>query len=194
MSDEEPEKLSETEKDSVEALITFCDMFLRGFEFTNLPWEYGDFNDTPMRNLMTFAWLNLVTTMFLITDGDDRNVPKLKGACSKVLEPLKLAALLEPIEEVLDEPLGGGLSFGNYVQYQRNKMCVHGGLSYRSFLEKTKGFEVDKEQESLDRYYELLQELGNQTVLLKRNLKDLQVKSGNKTWPTLPHEPKQGTP
>ena len=123
--------MTQDERNRIQLLITHCDMLLYNFERSYSPSlvVLGLQNTIPVLHHQ-FAFMHLVTTMFLV----DKKKGSMGGACYQLLQPLGLARLLDPIWAILNEPVGD-TTFGVYVRINRNKLAVHGDLTFDSLPE-----------------------------------------------------------
>lgn len=79
---------------------------------------------TPVRFYINSIY-HYIAALYLLDKG---NLP-MGGTVFKVLQPMGLSSLLDPIRNVLDQPMEGDLSFGKTVKAIRNKFLVHGTFS-----------------------------------------------------------------
>ena len=118
--------MNEKDKENVELVIFHCKMFEYGFSQTYSPaLEALGVSDSIPRFYNQFTGLHLISTMFLLDKGD-----KLMGGfCYRVLEPMGLEGLLDQIREIIESPIGN-TTFGDFIRHSRNKLTVHGDLSF----------------------------------------------------------------
>jgi len=86
-------------------------------------------NSTPVRFYINGIF-HYVSTLFLLDYKRNRkNKLPHAGIVIKLLYPLGITQLLDPIYQVLDRPFGQNLSYGQTVLQNRNKQFVHGSFS-----------------------------------------------------------------
>lgn len=94
--------------------------------------EASDFtfeNSAPVRFYVNGIF-HYVSALFLLDykDNKKKNLPH-PGTVVKVLHPLGLTQLLDPIYQVLNRPFGKNLNYGKTILGNRNNQFVHGSFS-----------------------------------------------------------------
>jgi len=86
-------------------------------------------NSAPVRFYVNGIF-HYVSSLFLLDyyDNKKKNLP-YPGTVVKVLHPLGLTQLLDPVYQVLNRPFGRNLSYGQTIPGNRNKHFVHGTFS-----------------------------------------------------------------
>ena len=86
-------------------------------------------NSAPVRFYVNGIF-HYVSALFLLDykDNKKKNLPH-PGTIVKVLHPLGLTQLLDPVYQVLNRPFGKDLSYGQTILGNRNKQFVHGTFS-----------------------------------------------------------------
>jgi hypothetical protein len=86
-------------------------------------------NSTPVRFYVN-GILHYVTALFLLGLEDNKKAGYSRpGSAIRVLSPLGLANLLDPVYAVLDRPFGKKFSYGETIRRNRNSQFVHGSYS-----------------------------------------------------------------
>jgi len=86
-------------------------------------------NSAPVRFYINGIF-HYVSALFLLDykDNKNKNFPH-PGTMVKVLHPLELTQLLDPVYQVLNRPFGKNLTYGRTILENRNKQFVHGSFS-----------------------------------------------------------------
>ncbi|HIH36872.1 MAG TPA: hypothetical protein HA232_03070 [Methanocellales archaeon] len=150
--------MNKKDKEIIDLVIFHCEMFEFGFSFID---------PRPIAQLYNmFAGFHLISTMFLIKDQRDKDSP-MGGFCYRVLKPLHLEHLLDPIKKIIDTPLGD-TTFGDYIRRSRSKLATHGDLSFNSLpLTERK---ITFNNREVAKFQDLLAELAKEVRILKNNL------------------------
>lgn len=154
--------MNKKDKEKIRRVIVHCKMFEYGFNQT-----YRFPIDDPISlNYDSFAGLHLISTMFLLDKG---NKP-MGGFCYRILEPMRLAVLLEPIREIVESPIGN-TTFGNFIRNSRNKLATHGDLSFASLpvVDKKLPFSNDL----VERFQYIFERLAEEVKNLENNLEKM---------------------
>ncbi|HET9906747.1 MAG TPA: hypothetical protein VFQ23_08895, partial [Anaerolineales bacterium] len=111
-----------------------------------------------------------VSTLFLLDYKRNRkNKLPNPGTIIKVLYPLGLSQLLDPIYQVLDRPFGENLSYGRTILENRNKQFVHGSFSpenVRSLVTDSNIFDDIQRKQFIRNHWDLYDRL----ILLRLRL------------------------
>jgi len=156
--------MTQDERNRIQLVITHCDMLLHNLESSYNP-IFVDFGLQSMIPVFhdQFAFLHLITTMFLV----DKEKGPMGGACFQLLQPLGLAGLLEPIMAILDEPVGD-TRLGDYVRINRNKLAVHGDLTFDSLPEYVR--QVTHDDDAIKQFYAATESLEEGVQTLRSEL------------------------
>ncbi len=156
--------MNEKDKENIEPVIFHCKMFEYGFSQTYSPTlEALGVTDPIPRLYNEFAGIHLISTMFLLDKG---NKP-MGGFCYRVLKPIGLEGLLDKIREIMELPVGN-TTFGDFTRHSRNKLTVHGDLSFASLPSEVK--EVPFNESYVEEFQELLEKLAVEVKCLEKNL------------------------
>jgi len=118
--------VSAPEQRALKEVLIHCDMLLRNMQFEYSPQlvDLGVQDRTDVL-LNQFTFMHLFTTMFAV-DGANRPAG---GAVYLLLETAGRADMLDAISEIIHAPVGE-TTFADYVRTCRNKLTVHGDLSF----------------------------------------------------------------
>ena len=156
--------INEKDKENIHLVIFHCRMFEYGFSQTYSPiLEAFGVTDRIARFYHQFAGLHLISTMFLVDKGDK----PMGGFCYRVLEPLGLGDLLDPIRGIMESPIGN-TTFGDFIRRSRNKLAVHGDLSFGSLPSVDK--QVPFDTNAVEGFQDLLERLAEEVENLEDNL------------------------
>lgn len=156
--------MNEKDKENIELVIFHCKMFEYGFSQTYSPTlEALGVADQIASFYHQFAGLHLISTMFLLDKGDK----PMGGFCYRVLETMGLESLQDQIREILESPIGN-TTFGDFVRHSRNKLTVHGDLSFDSLPSTDK--EVPFDEDAFQSFQDLLERLAGKVKNLENNL------------------------
>jgi len=122
-------------------------------------------------DFFVFGLLHLTSTMFIVTDRDDRST---QGLFHKVLDPLKQSHLLADVDRILDRPIGG-TSLRKYIQSKRNTLATHGTARFSSQPEEVQ--DVTCDADSLAEYEAAMTELDAAVLKLYQQLEALEQSS-----------------
>ncbi len=99
------------------------------------------------------------------------------GTIFKVLHSLGLSDLLDPIQNVLDQAMGNGISFGETVRKFRNDYLVHGRFSPIDIELIAQQSQIRDLRQRI-RWVDLMWDLFYQSLLLRLKLIALLTDSG----------------
>ncbi len=151
------------DEESIYSLICHCQMYI--YASGGSP-EIG-FNEVA-RNFFNFGLLHLISTMFITKDS--RSEPK-GGVFHRILDPLGYGLLLDPIDNILDSPLGK-TTLRQYIRSKRNKLCVHGSLKFSTQPHEVR--DVILNSEALSQFEERMHNLDVAVIVLKGELEKLE--------------------
>ncbi|MBN2378376.1 hypothetical protein JXM67_01040 [candidate division WOR-3 bacterium] len=164
--------LSREDIERIELVIFHCRMLEYWFDQKSNPvLEMAGFEDPIARFYHNFAGLHLLATLLLV----DRRQRPMGGFFYNVLEPIRLGDLLEPIRNIIDSPVGE-TTFGDFIRHNRNKLTVHGDLTFDSLPQESKDIPFDKD--AVETIYDLFEELDVEVTNLKLKLEEI-LKSGS---------------
>jgi hypothetical protein len=152
---------------SLERLVRHCRMFLYA---CNSP--VAVFNPIS-GDINIFALLHLTVTMFITKDSrsDTRG-----GLFFRLLSPMHLEHLLDPIENALNRKIGK-TTLREFLRQKRNKLATHGDLDFKSQPLDVQN--VTQSQRALRQFNQAFDELENAVQILMRQLKkELNKKEG----------------
>lgn len=151
------------DEESIYSLIRHCQMYIYASDgSTELM-----FNEVA-RNFFNFGLLHLISTMFITKDS--RSDPK-GGAFHRILDPLGYGLLLDPIDNILDSPVGK-TTLRQYIRSKRNKLCAHGSLKFSTQPHEVR--DVILNGEALSQFEERMYSLDEAVTVLKGELEKLE--------------------
>lgn len=126
-------------------------------------------NSAPVRFYLNGIF-HYVTALFLLDT--KRNLEKglpRPGTIIKVLHPLGLGQLLDPVYQIFDRPLGDRNSYGDTILRNRNKHFVHGSFSPENIRDLVKDTNIFDENQRL-RFVEYHRDLNDRVIILRLQL------------------------
>lgn len=144
----------------VTTLHELCYCVERLDEASFLSWE----RSTPVRFYVTSLY-NYVSALFLL----DKTGSIMGGTVHKVLDPLGLSYLLQPIQNILNTSMSDEITFGETIRLVRNRSFVHGTFSpfdIETVVKQTRIHDLRQQ----NRLVGLTWKLFNQCLLLRLNL------------------------
>jgi hypothetical protein len=159
--------MTQEELRRIQLVITHCDMLLYNMKRTFSPTMVA-LRLQDMIGVLhdQFAFLHLVTTMLLV----DNKEGSRGGACYQLLQPLGFAAALDPILAVMEQPVGDS-TFGEYVRINRNKLAVHGDLTFESLPHRVRRVTFD--DDALQQFYAACEKLEEEVGALRDQLESV---------------------
>jgi len=154
--------MKQYDEESIYSLIRHCQMYI----YASGGSPEIIFNEVA-RNFFNFGLLHLISTMFITKDS--RNEPK-GGVFHRILNPLGYGLLLDPIDNILDSPLGK-TTLRQYIRSKRNKLCVHGSLKFSTQPHEV--LDVILNSEALSQFEERMDNLDEAVIVLKGELEKL---------------------
>ena len=148
----------------VACLIRHCQMYI--FASNGIPQQRVN---EIANDFIVFGFLHLISTMFITTDS--RNDPEC-GIFHRILDPLGYGSLLEPIDNVLNSPVGK-ITLKQYIRSKRNKLAVHGYLKFSNQPDTVQ--EITFDDNALIQFTENMEKLDKEIVLLEKKLKDIEI-------------------
>jgi len=123
-------------------------------------------NSTPVRFYVNGIF-HYVSALFLL-DWKKNKAKKLPhpGTVIKVLYPIGLSNLLDPIYEILDRRFGKELSYGETIRKNRNNHFVHGSFSPENIQDLVKDSNIFTESQKL-RFLQNHWDLYDRLVILR---------------------------
>ena len=125
-------------------------------------------------DFITFALLHLTCTMFITRD---KQADSRGGFFYRVLNPMGYASLLEPIEKALSMKVGR-TTLREYLRNKRNRLTVHGDLSFHSQDPDVK--DVTYSEESITEFNEAYSILEAEVTVLYKALQRI-AEDSNRT-------------
>ena len=126
-------------------------------------------NSAPVRFYINGIF-HYISTLFLLDYKRNRkNKLPHPGTVIKVLHPLGLTQLLEPIYQVLDRPFGEDFSYGQTILENRNKQFVHGSFSpenIQDLVDDSRIFDGTQRERFIQNHWDLYDRL----ILLRLRL------------------------
>ncbi len=150
------------DEESIYSLIRHCEMYI----YASGGSPEIIFNEVA-RNFFNFGLLHLISTMFITKDS--RNEPK-GGVFHRILYTLGYGLLLDPIDNILDSPLGE-TTLKQYIRSKRNKLCVHGSLKFSTQPHEVRN--VTLNSEALSQFEGRMHNLDEAVIVLKGELEKL---------------------
>ena len=146
-------------------LHVFCYCFDRLAEVTDATFS----GSTPSRFYLNGIYY-YASTLYLLDSVRNRSKGLMMGGTViAVLQPLGIEKLLEPIQNVLERPLGGQWIFGEVVRRLRNNFLVHGDFSIDKLETMIRETEVRK-MTNLVKFHDCAWDLFHQAILLDFSL------------------------
>ena len=133
-----------------------------GFRYSPVLEAVGATSPVP-RYFHMFGTAHLITTLFLVDRGRCRN----GGYCQLALSRLHLVRFLSPIRRTLARRVGA-TTYGDFIRQSRNKLMVHGDLSFTSLPVEAQA--VPFSPVSLRQYYRAQSRFEAQLPILRRQL------------------------
>ena len=126
-------------------------------------------NSAPVR-LFLNGIFHYVTALFLLDTKDNlkKGLPR-PGNVIRVLHPLGLSELLDPIYQVFDRPLGERNSYGDTILRNRNRQFVHGSFSPENIRDLVKDTKIFDENQRL-RFVQYHRDLNDRVIMLRLQL------------------------
>ena len=145
-------------ENEIDRLLRHCEMF----NFGSNPGPFAIGNEAAM-NFIHFGLLHLICTMFITHD--DKN--DHGGLFYRILSKTGKSNLLDKIEEVLGSKIGNS-TLREFIQNKRNKLAVHGDLSFNNQKEVVK--EITFREDYVDQFYETMAKLEYEINMLYNSL------------------------
>ncbi len=126
-------------------------------------------NSTPVRFYINGIF-HYVTALFLLDKGKnlEKGLPR-PGTVIKVLHPIGLSDLLDPIYEIFERPLGEENSYGETIRKNRNRQFVHGSFSPENIRDLVRDTNIFDERQKL-RFLQCHYDLNDQLIILRLKL------------------------
>ena len=119
-------------------------------------------NSAPVRFYVNGIF-HYITTLFLLDLKQNRHMKlPYPGTVVKVLDPLGLSQLLDPIYKVLNRSFGRETSYGGTILKNRNKQFVHGSFSpenIQDLVEDTNIFDEHQKVRFMQNHWDLYNRL-----------------------------------
>ena len=90
------------------------------------------------------------------------------GAIFRVLSKHSLTHLLKDIRTIINTPVGR-TNFGNIIRHNRNRLMVHGDLSFRTLPPEVRA--VPRSPKQAERFAELMEEFIDEVRVLRSKIK-----------------------
>ena len=146
----------------IASLIRHCQMYT--FASNGIPQQ----RDNEIANdFIIFGLLHLFSTMFITTDS--RNDSE-GGVFHRILDPLGYGSLLEPIDNILNSPVGN-TTLKQYIRSKRNKLAVHGSLKFSNQPDTVQKITFD--ENALKQFAENMEKFDREILILEKKLKDI---------------------
>lgn len=126
-------------------------------------------NSAPVRFYLNGIF-HYVTALFLLDKRDNlRNGFLRGGTIIKVLHPIGLGNLLDPIYQVFDRPMGESTTYGDTILRNRNKQFVHGSFSPENIRGLVKDTNIFDERQKI-RFVQYHRDLNDRLIVLRLQL------------------------
>lgn len=146
--------------------------FCYGIETVNDVSSIAGEISTPIRFYVNSLY-HYISALYLL----DRKKSDMGGAIFKALQPLGLTGLLDHIQDVLDQPIGNGISFGETVRKFHNYWLVHGRFSPIDIEPIAQQSQIRDKSQRI-RWVDLMRELFYHSLLLRLRLIAILTASG----------------
>jgi hypothetical protein len=153
---------------AIAALTSTLRQFCYGVERVDVVAALTFETSTPVRFYVTSIY-NYIATLYLL----DREDLPMGGIAFKILQPVGLDYLLNPICSVLNSPVSEEISLGETIRRARNKTMIHGTFDTKSIadditpLVKQTGIHESRQKDLLA---ELIWKLYEESFMLMLNL------------------------
>ncbi len=126
-------------------------------------------NSAPVRFYLNGIF-HYATALFLLDakKNFEKGLPR-PGTIIKVLHPIGLSELLDPIYQVFDRPLGETNSYGDTILRNRNRQFVHGSFSPENIQGLVKDTNIFDKSQQL-RFVEYHRDLNDRVIMLRLQL------------------------
>lgn len=124
-------------------------------------------------DFVNFALIHLACTMFITRD---KKTDTRGGFFYRILSSIGQAHLLKPIEDALNMKVGN-TTLCEYFRNKRNKMTVHGDLSFDSQSKAVK--DVTFSEEAIAEFYEAMSTLESRVSQLYKGLINIESDLSN---------------
>jgi len=155
--------MKQCDEESIYSLIRHCQMYI---------YASGDSPEIILnevaKDFFNFGFLHLISTMFITKDS--RSETK-GGAFHRILDPLGYGLLMDPIDNILDSPIGK-TTLRQYIRSKRNKLCTHGSLKF--FTQPHEVRNVTFNNKALNQFEERMYSLDEAVIILKNKLDKLE--------------------
>ena len=146
----------------ISSLIRYCRMYI----YASCDTPEFMLNEIA-RYFFEFGLLHLIATMFITKDSPSD--PE-GGVFHRILDPLGHEALLVPIDNILNSPVGT-TTLKQFIRSKRNKLAVHGSLEFSSQPSEVQDVTFDKE--ALSQFAQRMHGLDEAVAVLEDELEKL---------------------
>jgi hypothetical protein len=147
----------------IERLMRLCKMLIFAMNYPSSSPIVNEIEE----EFHNFGLTHLICTMFITTDDREDH----GGVFYRILKAKNHDSLLDGVESVLNMDLGG-VSLKELFRNKRNKMMVHGDLSFASQKDEVQKVALDEDM--YNNYLESMQNLHEEVERLHKKLSELQ--------------------